>query len=110
MTVSIGSVSTSPRPAPCGPPRHSATFRRTRPGEWNGRTGPRSSVPTGSSTATTPKRTRSDRSQARTAWENAIREEHETGAATDPDVATRHETVAGMWRAMEAKATQVADL
>jgi hypothetical protein len=50
------------------------------------------------------------RLQARTAWENAIRAEHETTAATDPDVAGRHEALAGMWRAMEAKATRVADL
>ena len=50
------------------------------------------------------------RMQARTAWENAIREEHETRAATDPDAAARHEALAGMWRAMEAKATRVADL
>jgi len=48
--------------------------------------------------------------QARTAWENAIRAEHETTAATDPDAAARHEALAGMWQAMEAKATRVANL
>jgi len=50
------------------------------------------------------------RMQARAAWENAIREEHETRTATDPDVAGRHEALAGMWQAMEAKATRVANL
>ena len=50
------------------------------------------------------------RLQARTAWENAIREDHETRAATDQDTAGRHRTLAGMWRAMEAKATRIAGI
>jgi len=50
------------------------------------------------------------RMQARTAWENAIREDHETRAATGREAAWRHQTFAGMWRAMEAKATQIAGL
>jgi hypothetical protein len=50
------------------------------------------------------------RMQARTAWENAIRAEHETTAAAGQEAAARHEALAGMWRAMEAKATCVADL
>ena len=50
------------------------------------------------------------RLQARTAWENAIREGHETRAATDQDTAGRHQVLAGMWRAMEAKATRIASI
>ena len=47
------------------------------------------------------------RLQARTAWENAIREDHEARAATDGETAGRHHKLAAMWRAMEAKATSV---
>ncbi|HUY45105.1 MAG TPA: MobF family relaxase [Streptosporangiaceae bacterium] len=50
------------------------------------------------------------RLQARTAFENATREEHEARAATDPEAAGRHEQLAGMWQAMHAKATSVADM
>lgn len=48
------------------------------------------------------------RLQARTAFENAIREEHEARAARHPELAQRHEHLAGMWRAMETKATRIA--
>ena len=48
------------------------------------------------------------RLQARTAWENAIRADHEVRAAKDADTAGRHQTLAGMWRAMEDKANSVA--
>ena len=50
------------------------------------------------------------RQQARTAWENAIREDHELRAATDSGAAGRHQTLAAMWRAMETKATKVAGM
>lgn len=49
------------------------------------------------------------RLQARNAWENAIRADHEAPAATGAD-ARRHEALAGMWRAMEVKATHIADM
>jgi hypothetical protein len=48
------------------------------------------------------------RLQARTAYENAIREEHEARAASVPESMQRHEYLVGMWRAMEAKATRIA--
>jgi hypothetical protein len=48
------------------------------------------------------------RLQARAAWENAIREDHEARAATHDETAGCHQTLAAMWRAMEAKATKVA--
>jgi conjugative relaxase-like TrwC/TraI family protein len=50
------------------------------------------------------------RMQIRTAFENAIREEHEARAAAEPGTARRHEQLAAMWRAMQAKATTVTDL
>ena len=50
------------------------------------------------------------RLQARTAWENAVRADHEARAAASPEFADRHRVLAGMWRAMHAKATRVADL
>ncbi len=50
------------------------------------------------------------RVQQRTAWENASRADHEARAAADPEAARRHETLAGMWRAMEAKAARTAGL
>ena len=50
------------------------------------------------------------RLQARTAWESAIRATHEASAAAGTEAAQRHETLAAMWRAMEAKATRVADV
>ncbi len=49
------------------------------------------------------------RLQARTGWENAVRAEHQARAATDPQIALRHEGLARMWHAMEAKATAIAD-
>ena len=49
------------------------------------------------------------RLQARTAWENTIRAEHEACAAADPEAARRHQAAASMWRAMETKATRIAD-
>jgi hypothetical protein len=49
------------------------------------------------------------RLQARTAWENAIRADHEARAATGMETIQRHEGLARMWRAMEAKATLIAD-
>jgi hypothetical protein len=49
------------------------------------------------------------RLQARIAWENAIRADHEARTATRTEAAQRHATLAAMWRAMEAKATRVAD-
>jgi hypothetical protein len=48
------------------------------------------------------------RLQVRTAWENAIREDHEARAAADVEIAGRHQKLAAMWRAMETKATNVA--
>jgi hypothetical protein len=48
--------------------------------------------------------------QARTAWENAIREDHEARAAVSQEAAGRHQVLAGMWRAMERKATRIADM
>jgi flagellar biosynthesis GTPase FlhF len=50
------------------------------------------------------------RLQIRTAFENAIREEHEARVAADPETAGRHEQLAAMWRAMQAKAATVTDL
>ena len=50
------------------------------------------------------------RLQIRTAFENAIREEHEARVATDSGTARRHEQLAAMWRAMQAKAAAVTDL
>ena len=50
------------------------------------------------------------RLQARTAWENTIREGHEARAAADQEAARRHRTLAGMWRAMDGKATRIAGL
>jgi len=47
------------------------------------------------------------RLQARTAWENAIREDHEALAATTGEVADRHRVLAAMWQAMETKATNL---
>jgi hypothetical protein len=49
------------------------------------------------------------RLQARTAWENTTRAEHEASAAGDAGVAGRHQALASMWRAMEAKATHIAE-
>jgi hypothetical protein len=48
------------------------------------------------------------RLQIRTAFENAIREEHEARATSDAAVAHRHEQLARMWHAMHAKAAAVA--
>jgi hypothetical protein len=50
------------------------------------------------------------RLQARNAWEQGIREDHEARAAADAGAAGRHEILAGMWRAMETKATNIADM
>jgi hypothetical protein len=50
------------------------------------------------------------RLQAGTAWENAVREDHEARSAVGHEAAWRHQALAGMWRAMEAKATQIAGL
>jgi hypothetical protein len=50
------------------------------------------------------------RLQARTAWENAIREDHEARAAAGQSAAGRHQVLAGMWRAMEGKATRIAGM
>ena len=47
------------------------------------------------------------RLQARTAWENTIRAEHDARAAT-AEAAERHERLASLWRAMHDKATHVA--
>jgi hypothetical protein len=49
------------------------------------------------------------RLQARTAWENAIRAEHAARASANPDAAGRHQTLAGIWQAMHAKADNVAE-
>ena len=49
------------------------------------------------------------RMQARTSWENAVRAEHEARAAAGTDAASRHQTLAAMWRALEVKATSVAE-
>jgi hypothetical protein len=46
------------------------------------------------------------RTTARDAHVNAIRAEHETAAAADEQTAVRHRQLAGIWRALEAKATQ----
>jgi hypothetical protein len=50
------------------------------------------------------------RLQARAAWENTIREDHEARAATNSEFADRHDKPAAMWRAMETKATSVASM
>ena len=50
------------------------------------------------------------RLQARTAWENTVRADHEAQAAASPEITGRHQVLAGMWRAMQVKATRVADL
>ena len=47
------------------------------------------------------------RLQARTAWENANRANHEARAAKNAEVAGRHQALAGMWRAMEGKAMTI---
>jgi hypothetical protein len=47
--------------------------------------------------------------QQRVAWENTIRAEHEARAATSAEIEGRHTTLAGIWRAMEAKAMQVSE-
>jgi hypothetical protein len=49
------------------------------------------------------------RLQARTAFENATREQHEARAAASPEAALRHEGLAGMWRAMQARAGALAE-
>ena len=49
------------------------------------------------------------RLQARTAWENTVRAEHEARAAADPETVGRHQAAASMWLAMQNKATQIAD-
>jgi hypothetical protein len=49
------------------------------------------------------------RLQARTAWENTVRAEHEAQAGADAGTACRHHAAASMWRAMETKATRIAD-
>lgn len=48
------------------------------------------------------------RLQARTAWENTIRAEHDAHAATSAEVVGRHEKLASLWRTMQDKATHVA--
>jgi hypothetical protein len=48
------------------------------------------------------------RLQARAAWENIVREDHEARTAIGPDVVQCHEALAGMWRAMESKAGAIA--
>jgi hypothetical protein len=48
------------------------------------------------------------RLQARTAWQNLIREQHEIRAAADPGTAARHEQLAAAWRDMQATASRVA--
>jgi TrwC relaxase/AAA domain len=50
------------------------------------------------------------RLQVRTAFENAIKEGHEVRAARDHESAQRHQRLAEMWRAMEGKATRIADM
>lgn len=50
------------------------------------------------------------RMQVRAAFENATREGYEARAAKDAEARSRHARLAGMWTAMEAKATQVADI
>jgi hypothetical protein len=49
------------------------------------------------------------RMQARSGWENTVRAEHEARAAADPGTVVRHQVAASMWRAMETKATRIAD-
>ena len=49
------------------------------------------------------------RLQARTAWENTVRAEHEAQAAADPETGRRHRAAASLWRAMETKATRITD-
>ena len=49
------------------------------------------------------------RLQARTAWENTVRAEHEARAAANPETAGRHQAAASMWQAMQTKATRIAD-
>ena len=46
----------------------------------------------------------------RDAHVNAVRAEHETAAAADEQTAARHRQLAGIWRALEAKAAQEADM
>jgi len=46
----------------------------------------------------------------RDAHVNAVRAEHETTAATDLPTAARHRQLAGIWRALEAKAAQEAEM
>jgi hypothetical protein len=50
------------------------------------------------------------RLQARTAYENAIRERYEARAAGTSESAGRHQSLAAMWQAMETKATAVAGM
>jgi hypothetical protein len=47
------------------------------------------------------------RLQVRTAYENIVREEQESRAATDPETAGRHDQLAIAWRDMHATATRV---
>ena len=49
------------------------------------------------------------RMQARSAWENTVRAEHEARAAVDSATVGWHQAAASMWRAMETKATRIAD-
>ena len=49
------------------------------------------------------------RLQARTAYENLIREQHEIPVAADPGTAARHEQLAAAWRDMQATASRVVD-
>jgi hypothetical protein len=46
----------------------------------------------------------------RDAHVNAVRAEHEVAAATDEQTAARHRQLAGIWRTLEAKAAQEADI
>jgi len=46
----------------------------------------------------------------RNAHVNAVRAEHESTATDDEQVAARHRQLAGIWRALEAKAAQEADM
>jgi hypothetical protein len=50
------------------------------------------------------------RLQARAARENAIRADHEARAATGVEIIQRHQALAGMWRAMQAKAMRIANM
>jgi hypothetical protein len=49
------------------------------------------------------------RLQARIAWENTVRAEHEARAAPNPETVRRHQAAASMWQAMHTKATRIAD-